>query len=148
MKPFSLTTAFYFETGPPRAAFSAPFSISWNLLQAKEESPMSLQFQFFGFDPDDELKKYANRSLDRLLNMSPYGSVPVALLEKTEEGFRCAIALYTQHGPLVSHACQITANQALKRVCEALYQNLGRWKERQTRLSAESDGLSVVESVA
>lgn len=109
---------------------------------------MSLQFQFLGFDPDDELKRNANRSLDRLLNMSPYGSVPVALLEKSEEGFRCAIDLYTQHGPFVSQACQATASQALTRVCEALHQKLGRWREKRTHLAAKSDGQTAMESVA
>lgn len=94
---------------------------------------MSLQFQFFGFDPNDELRKNANRSLERLINLSPYGSVPVALLEKTEEGFRCAVDVYTQHGPFIAHSCQSSASQALTNVCEALYKKLARWREDRSR---------------
>lgn len=97
---------------------------------------MCMQFQFFGFDPDDDLKNNANRSLDRLLDLSPYGSVAVALLERTTEGFRCAIDLYTQHGPFIAHACQSTASQALTHVCEALQKKLVRWKETRMRVAA------------
>jgi hypothetical protein len=93
---------------------------------------MSLQFQFFGFDPDNDLKKNANRSLERLFDMSPYGSIPVALMEKTAEGFRCAIDLYTHHGPFIAHSCQATASQALTKACKTLHDKLAHW--RQTRL--------------
>jgi ribosome-associated translation inhibitor RaiA len=109
---------------------------------------MSLQFQFFGFDPDDELKKNANRSLNRLLDLSPYGSVPVALLEKTAEGFRCAIDLYTQHGPFIAHACQSTASQALTHVCETLQKKLARWKDMRMQAAAKKARLPAMEIVA
>jgi ribosome-associated translation inhibitor RaiA len=105
---------------------------------------MSLQFQFFGFDPDHELKRNANRSLDRLLDLAPYGSVPVALLEKTVEGFRCAIDLYTQHGPLVAHSCQSTASQALTHVCKTLHKKLERWKELQIQGAIQEARLSAM----
>lgn len=94
---------------------------------------MLLEFQFFGFDPDDDLQKNARRSLDQLLNQSPNGSLPVALLEKTEDGFRCAIDLYTQHGPLIAQACQSTPSQALSHVCDTLQKKLVRWKDMQLR---------------
>ena len=101
---------------------------------------MSMQFQFFGFDPNDELQKDANRSLEKLIDQSPYGSVPVALLERTKEGFRCEIDLYTRHGPLIAHSCQDTANRALTKVYEVLQQKLSRWRagNRSRHLSPEA----------
>jgi ribosome-associated translation inhibitor RaiA len=98
---------------------------------------MSLRLQFFGFVPDDDLIANANRSIERLIDLSPYGLVPVALLEKTKEGFRCAIDLYTMRGPLVAHSYQDTPSQALEKVCEVLQEKLSRWTTARPRHLSE-----------
>lgn len=89
---------------------------------------MSTQFQFFGFKPTYHLRKKACRSLNRLLDISPYGSMAVAILEKTQDGFRCAIDIYTRYGPLISQIRSKTAHKAIERVCETLEGKINTWR--------------------
>lgn len=109
---------------------------------------MSPHFQFFGFEPDTDLQINADNALDRLVDLAPYGSLPVALLEKTNDGFRCAIDLYTRHGPFVAHSEQSTASAALTHVVDAIRKKLERWKEMRLQNSRQEAEVPTVESVA
>ncbi len=90
-------------------------------------------FHFFGFEPDEELRTYAEQRLDRLLDLSPYGSVAVALLEKTEHGFRCVVSVYTKHGPFIAESTQYLADEALVHVMKTLTSKIENWREARTR---------------
>lgn len=46
MKPFSLTTAFYFETGPPGAPFSAPLLFRGTIYEERRNRPCLCSFSF------------------------------------------------------------------------------------------------------
>jgi hypothetical protein len=94
---------------------------------------MKPQFQFLGFEPEAELQRNANRSLERLLDLSPYGSMAVALLERLDGRFRCAVDLYTRFGPLVAQSCQNEASTALIHVCLALQAKLEHWSQVRDR---------------
>ncbi len=94
---------------------------------------MHPKFQFLGFEPEPELRADAERRLNRLLDLSPYGSVAVALLEKTEHGFRSAVSVYTKHGPFVAEFCQDTADEALVHVMKTLTTKIENWREVCTR---------------
>lgn len=94
---------------------------------------MHPKFQFLGLEPEPELRADAERKLDRLLDLSPYGSVAVALLEKTEHGFRCAVSVYTKHGPFVAESSQDTADEALVHVTKTLTTKIENWREARTR---------------
>jgi hypothetical protein len=91
------------------------------------------QFQFLGFEPEAELQRNANRSLERLLDLSPYGSMAVALLERVGGRFRCAVDLYTRFGPFVAQSCQSDASTALTHVCLAIQAKLERCRQPRDR---------------
>jgi hypothetical protein len=114
----------------------------------KEELVMSAQFRFFGFVPDYDLKKNANSLLARLIDLSPYGTVSVALIEKTAEGFRCAIDLYTQHGPFIACSFRKTASEALNHVCEELHKKLKCLREMRVRNLQKDDQKEVSQKVS
>ncbi len=91
---------------------------------------MRMEFEFFGFEPDAELRSNAQRSLEKLIDLAPYGSVPVALIEKNLDGYRCAIELYTKRGPFIANSQHLTPDAALTQVCEKLLEKLARWNRR------------------
>lgn len=94
---------------------------------------MRQRFQFFGFEPEREFRDAAERRLHRLLDLFPHGSVAVALLEKTEHGFRCAISMYTKHGPFLAESCQDEADVALVHVVRSLTTRIENWSKARNR---------------
>lgn len=85
-------------------------------------------FTFIGFDPDQDTVKKAYAILDRLMNHAPYGSMAVALLQKESQIFRCAIEIYSLHGPFTAQAFNPSPEEALKTVAFALSEKLQKWK--------------------
>ena len=96
-------------------------------------SPALPEFTFVGFEPDEELRIQANRSLDRLLENAPYGSIAVALLEKNEAGYRCSIEIYSRNGPFTGSGSDHTGKGALETVLKILAPRLKRWSEIRDR---------------
>lgn len=85
-------------------------------------------FNFIGFDPSEDLKQKAGIALDRLINMAPYGSMPVALLEQDGSTYRCGIEIYSKHGPFTARGSDTSPEQALEAVVRSLSKKLERWK--------------------
>ncbi len=104
-------------------------------------------FNFIGFTPDDDTKKKAYLAVERLLDMSPYGSMVVALLQKDDVSYRCAIEIYSKHGPFIARASDASPDVALESVVRSLSKKLERWKEAR-RLSARVKAMQQVTSVA
>ncbi len=91
-------------------------------------------FNFIGFDPDEDIKNKAYLAAERLLDIVPYGSMAVALLQKDEISYRCAIEIYSKHGPFTARASDTTPDAALESVVRTLSKKLVRWKERRLHL--------------
>lgn len=86
-------------------------------------------FNFIGFTPNDDIKKKAYLATERLMNMAPYGSIIVALLQKDEISYRCAIEIYSKHGPFTAQASGVSPDAALEIVVRSLSKKLDHWKE-------------------
>jgi hypothetical protein len=90
---------------------------------------MITDFQFFGFNPTDELKTKAIRALDRLLDIAPYGSMAVALMRKDEDMYCCSIEIFSKRGPFVARVSQKTPEASLEKSARMLSKKLERWHE-------------------
>lgn len=89
------------------------------------------RFQFKNFVVDDALAIRANLALSRTLDLAPYKSTAVALLEKREEGYRCAVAIYSIQGPFMSSVVRSNAVEAIQGVEERLRNQIKRgWSHR------------------
>lgn len=104
-------------------------------------------FNFIGFTPDDDTKKKAYLATERLLDMSPYGSMVVALLQKDEVSYRCAIEIYSKHGPFTARVSDASPDAALESVVRSLSKKLERWTEAR-RFSAQVKAMQRMTSVA
>lgn len=97
---------------------------------------MLSRFHFIGFEPDLNDRLKANRTLDRLMNMAPYGSVSVALLEKSEPGYRASIDIYSKHAPFSASVVAASASDAISRIEQAIAEKLLTWRD--TRFAVAS----------
>ncbi len=86
------------------------------------------EFNFIGFAPDDETRRKANLALERLLDIAPYGSIAVALLQKDEVSYQCAIEIYSKLGPFTARASDASPSDALEGVLRSLSKKMDRWK--------------------
>jgi hypothetical protein len=90
---------------------------------------MKNQFHFKNFEPEFKLRFQANLVLNRIMDEAPYGSMAVGLLLKqSDETYRCALDVYSKHGPFMANAVGITPEQALKAMEEKIKNQLGWWK--------------------
>lgn len=90
---------------------------------------MTHDFKFIGFFPEEDLKWKANLSGGRLLDMAPYGSMMVAALQLEEGVYRCAVEIYSKHGPFVARSNDRDPYTALESVVRALSKKLENWKK-------------------
>lgn len=94
--------------------------------------PTLRDFNFIGFDPDDQLRMEANGIVAELLDLAPLGSIAVAMLEKSEDRYRCSIEIYSHHGPYTASSSDLSPNAALQTVLGLLAPRLKRWNRAQT----------------
>ncbi len=90
---------------------------------------MLTDFHFKDFIPDAVLRHQANRTVDRLLELAPYGAVAVALVEPDGNQFRCKIEIYSKNGPFIAETTRPTAMQAVSQAGQALTAKLLRWQD-------------------
>jgi len=89
---------------------------------------MTSDFNYIGFEPGAELEKSAEKTLERLMAASPYGSMAVAMLEKVENGYECAIEIYSRNGSIIARASSQFPGGALDVVSKSLARKIKRWK--------------------
>lgn len=89
---------------------------------------MTSDFNYIGFEPSAELERSAERTLERLMAASPYGSMAVAMLEKTEDIYECAIEIYSRNGSIIARASSHSPSDALDVVSKSLARKIKRWK--------------------
>jgi hypothetical protein len=90
---------------------------------------MIQNFNFIGFSPNENLREKSNLVLNRLLELAPYGSVAVALLEKDARSYGCSIEIYSEQGPFTARCHDDSPEVALENVTRSLSQKLEHWKE-------------------
>lgn len=110
-------------------------------------SPIIHDFNFIGFEPTEELKKRAYLASERLLDLSPYGSMVVALLQKDDLSYRCAIEIYSKYGPFIGQSSDEDPEIALKNAVRFISKRLDHWKQRRG-LSAPLGVMQGLKSVA
>jgi hypothetical protein len=74
---------------------------------------MISQFHFKNFDVDEVTRSVANLALVRILDLAPYGSKAVAVLEKQPEGYCCSVDVYSRRGLFVASVVRATAADAI-----------------------------------
>jgi hypothetical protein len=94
---------------------------------------MSPDFNFIGFNPDDELKTKAYLTFDRLLEIAPVGSIIVGALQKDGHDYRCSIEIYSKHGPFSSRCFSDTPDSALASATRSMFQSIERWGKRRRK---------------
>ena len=62
----------------------------------------------------------ADQCLDEILELAPKGTIAIARLEKDEEFYRCAVDLYSKHGPFIARTQQPTPLLAIYHVRKIL----------------------------
>lgn len=65
---------------------------------------MKAQFHFKNLVPAPELSELAYSQLGEIEKLAPFESVAFALLERAEEGYYCAIDIYSRNTPLMATA--------------------------------------------
>lgn len=71
----------------------------------------------------------------------------VALLQKDENSYRCAIEIYSKHGPFTARASASSPDAALESVVRSLLKKLDRWKKLR-RFSEQEKALRAMASIA
>jgi ribosome-associated translation inhibitor RaiA len=100
---------------------------------------MNHQFHFKNFEPEFKLRFQSNLIFNRILDEAPYGAIGVGLLEKQgEEEYRCALDIYSNHGPLMASAVSSTPEQALEALEEKIKKQIAWWKSHCSETYAPS----------
>lgn len=94
-------------------------------------------FNFVGFEPNDELKESSSKLLERLLDLAPFGSIAVAQLVQDELSFHCTIEIYSKFGPFIACASGASPQKVLENASESVTKKMRRWK--QTRKNSISN---------
>jgi hypothetical protein len=90
---------------------------------------MSNQFHFKNFEPDFKLRFQANLIVNRILDSAPVGAFGVGLLEKEgESSYRCALDIFSSHGPFMASAVSATPEQALEGLENRINRQIDWWK--------------------
>ncbi|MGE4108427.1 MAG: hypothetical protein AB7F66_14570 [Bacteriovoracia bacterium] len=85
-------------------------------------------FNFFDFEPNEDLRKKANLATQRLLDLAPYGSIVVAALKKKGELYKCSIDIYSSNGPFRTSAAHEDPKVSLESAARSISKKLDHWK--------------------
>ena len=90
---------------------------------------MKESFVFKGFEPDDRLRIFAQRSLDRIFSTSPSDATPVAFVERTSKGFAGEVSVSSNHGLFRAEAQGTKADQVIEKLNSEIKSQLDAWKK-------------------
>ncbi len=106
------------------------------------------QFNYVGFSPDENLRDAASLTLERILDMAPYGAKAAALIEKCDGKYRSALELYSRIGPLVANAVGTNPLQVIEAIERSLKSKLEKWKRQKRTSDSAMKHFSELNSVA
>jgi hypothetical protein len=89
---------------------------------------MRQEFHFKSFEPGTGVRRKAEDVLDRIMDLAPYGSIAVALLERQDDGYRCSMDVYSKIGPFMASAMAQSAFDALEILEKRMVARIDRWK--------------------
>lgn len=90
---------------------------------------MLKKFVFKNFEPTADLKFYLDRSLRRVLDLTPYGSTAFAIVEKQDTDFRCSVDIYSSQGPFAASAVGVTPDDAIRCALNKFYRPTEKWSQ-------------------
>ena len=90
---------------------------------------MKESFTFKGFVPDDQLRVFAQKTLDRIFSTSPSDATPVAFLEKTQAGFLGQVEVSSTHGLFKANIEDKEANKVIEKLNLEIKSQLDEWKK-------------------
>lgn len=89
------------------------------------------RFEFFGFEPNNEMKSFAKEILGHVVGDSPSDANSVAQLTKTHRGFEGLLKVTSIAGTFVAHVVdEANPVHAMQKLHEKIFEQLSRWKEK------------------
>jgi len=87
-----------------------------------------IQFLFKNCFAGPELEKFADRTLGRIRELAPYGSQVFGALERIENGYWCAIDVYSLDRPFAARKFAETAIDAIEGARDQIRTKFSSWK--------------------
>jgi hypothetical protein len=89
-----------------------------------------VQFLFKNFPAEQELEVFADGTLGRIREVAPYGSQVFGALEKIEDGYWCAIDVYSFDRPFSARKFAEHALDAIEGARDQIRQRFADWKKK------------------
>src|SRR4051812_14754955 len=88
------------------------------------------RFEFFGFEPGNELRSAAKEILGHVVGDSPSDANSVARLTKTQRGFEGLCKVTSVAGTFLAHVVDADPIRAVQKLHEKMFEQLSSWKEK------------------
>lgn len=88
------------------------------------------RFEFFGFEPSNEMQCFAKEILGHVVGDSPSDANSVARLTKTQRGFEGLLKVTSLAGTFVAHVVEANPVHAMQKLHEKIFEQLSSWKEK------------------
>ena len=92
------------------------------------------KFEFYGFEPDRDLKGAISRTLDMILGSAPSDADAKARLIRSREGFSGFIRLSSQAGTFMAEAVGKNPTETVSRLKERIFEQLSLWRRARINL--------------
>lgn len=92
-----------------------------------------MQFEFLGFDPEYEVKKFISSVAEQLQFSAPSDSSIKFACEQGARAFRASCRICSQAGEFVADAVGETPARAIGKIERKIKQQLEDWKQRRFR---------------
>lgn len=88
------------------------------------------RFEFFGFEPSNEMRSNAKEILGHVCSDSPSDANSVAQLTKTQRGFEGLFKVTSLAGTFLAHVVEADPVRAMQKLHEKMCEQLTTWKEK------------------
>lgn len=88
------------------------------------------RFEFFGFEPSNEIRSTAKEILGHVVGDSPSDANSVAQLTKTQRGFEGLLKVTSIAGTFLAHVVETDPVSAMQKLHEKMCVQLNTWKEK------------------
>ncbi len=88
------------------------------------------RFEFFGFEPSNEMRSNAKEILGHVCGDSPSDANSVAQLTKTQRGFEGLFKVTSLAGTFLAHVVEADPVRAMQKLHEKMCEQLTTWKEK------------------
>jgi hypothetical protein len=88
------------------------------------------RFEFFGFEPSNEMRSVAKEILGHVVGDSPSDANSVAQLTKTQRGFEGLFRVSSIAGIFLAHVVEADPVRAMQKLHEKIFEQINKWKEK------------------